>query len=133
MDDFKQIVIMGVRCHGDQNLPEHRKKMQQYLMSVGLGDMIPSTLPDFEVQAQQKYVVPLARDQKLTFEYVKMDPRQLADEIAEQGVLWEHFDGFFRNMRVKKRQLSDWHMALMLAAGHINGVVTSDDGTVSDI
>ena len=98
---------MGVRCHGDQNLPEHRKKMQQYLMSVGLGDMIPSTLPDFEVQAQQKYVVPLARDQKLTFEYVKMDPRQLADEIAEQGVLWEHFDGFFSQYACEKAS-TEW-------------------------
>ncbi len=133
VDDFKQIVIMGVRCHSDHNQPEHRKKMQQHLMSVGQGDVIPSALPDTEVQEQQKYVVPVARDQKLTFEYVKMDPRQLADEIAQQGVLWERFDGFFRNIRVKKRQplrqLSDWHMALMLAAGHINGVVTSDDGS----
>lgn len=144
VDQFKQIVIMGKRCRSGELETQAIKNMRDYLLMIGQSGLEPYPLPESDTFVNEDgdrerilpilgYRVPAVVDNRVNFQYVKMDPRQLQDEIARQGVLWERFDLQFRNIMVKKRQplrkLTDWHMALMLAAGHVNGIVTSEDGS----
>jgi hypothetical protein len=144
VDQFKQIVIMGKRCRSGELETQAIKDMRDYLLKIGRSELEPYSLPESDTFVNEDgdkesilpvlgYRVPAVVDNRVNFQYVKMDPRQLQDEISRQGVLWERFELQFRNIMVKKRQplrkLTDWHMALMLAAGHVNGIVTSEDGS----
>lgn len=136
VDQFKQVVILGIRCRTHDIETDAVKELKHHLLAIGQGDIKPGLLPESDDEhslTDTLYQVPAVVDRKVHFQYVKMDPDQLQDEIARQSVLWERFDLLFRNITVKKRQplrkLTDWHMALMLAAGHVNGIVTSEDGS----
>ena len=140
VDQFKQIVIMGKRCRSTDIDTQAVQDQKNILLSIGQGDVEPQVLPRVDPPLLgnenlmfRQYCVPAVLDNRINFQYVKMDPKQLQDEITNQTVLWERFDLLFRNIMVKKRQplrqLTDWHMALMLAAGHVNGIVTSEDGS----
>lgn len=136
VDQFKQIVILGKRCRSTDIETAESQELKHYLLSIGQGEIVPESLPEDDSEILDEtfyYTVPPIVDNKINFQYVKMDPEQLQDEISQQPVLWQRFDLIFRNVMVKKRQplrqLTDWHMALMLAAGHVNGVVTSEDGS----
>lgn len=127
VDTFKQIVIIGKRQRADSA----DVQLKSWLERIGSGNETPPELPD-ENDDVESYVVPGTVDSKLRFMYVKIEPRQLLAEINKHPVLWEGFDMHFGNTgHVKRRPLrkmTDWHMALMLAAGYINGLVTSNDG-----
>jgi len=136
VDQFKQIVILGKRCRSNDVDTQASQDLKRYLLSIGQGEVKPEPLPDNDsaiLDVTLYYPIPAIIENKSHFMYVKMDPKQLQDEITQQPVLWQRFDLLFRNVIVKKRQplrqLTDWHMALMLAAGHVNGVVTSEDGS----
>jgi hypothetical protein len=63
-----------------------------------------------------------------------MDGRQLEAEIQAHGGLWSQFDVKFERSTATQRRplraLSNWHLALALAAGQVAGVVRSGDGRV---
>ena len=127
VDTYKQIVIIGKRQRADSS----DVTLRNWLMDIGQSKTIPSELPGVDSEPES-YLVPATVDLKLKFQYVKTDPKQLLVEINKHPVLWQGFDMHFCNTtQVKRRPLrkmTDWHMALMLAAGHINGLVTSNDG-----
>jgi len=128
---FKQVVIMGQRCHATNA----DKKLQQQLEAVGSGDLVPDIITTNTNQDEQLvFTVPATINSKVKFMRVNIEPEQLADEINRQPVLWSNFNHLFLNGEQQKRQplrrLSEWHMALMLAAGHVNGIVTGNDGKI---
>lgn len=68
----------------------------------------------------------------INFYTVRLDEQQLQHEVDSKSGLWERYDSIYRPVPEKARQplkkLSPWHLALMLAAGQISGVVRSNDG-----
>jgi tRNA1(Val) A37 N6-methylase TrmN6 len=86
-----------------------------------------------EIWNRAPYEVPASTgNADVDFSTVRLDAKQLASEIAASPVLWGRFDSLFRtrtsNVRQPLRKLSEWHLALMLAAGQVSGVVRGISG-----
>jgi hypothetical protein len=137
---FKQCVIFGVRHRvTDQwsSTDEYQKTLLN-LLSIGSGDIQAEELPElwneqtFSGDGDGLYHVPESQDSG-KFELVRLDNKQLADTLGSKSGLWKQYDLMFGKNRTleQKRPLcdvSDWHLALMLAAGQVSGVVNSQDG-----
>lgn len=125
---FKQLVLFGVKRRADGADPA----LVERLSAIGQG-VLPPELP--EVWPVAPYLVPPASTDTLNFVSTRIDAEQLTDELArlERAGLWPQFDTMFSVTPVAHRRplrdLSDWHLALALAAGQISGVVTGRDGT----
>jgi hypothetical protein len=123
---FKQCVIFGVKRRAD--VPE--LSVQRLLESVGSGEL-PPELPETWVDVP--YMVPRSLPE-FSFQAIRIDAEQLANELERSPghSLWPGFRRLFsaysRGHRRPLRDLSDWHLALALAAGQISGVVESDSG-----
>ena len=76
---------------------------------------------------------PPVRGSEVRFNALKLDPVQLAEEIGQYPCLWGqwamHLNQSQHSQRRPLMELSDWHLALVLAAGQVSGVVHSNDGT----
>lgn len=125
---FKQCVIFGVKRRSDTPDPAIVKRLE----AVG-GGTLPPELP--ELWTGEPYVVPQASDDSaFAFNAVRLDAPQLESELErmEKSTLWPQFEPMFsalaRSHRRPLRGLSEWHLALALAAGQISGVVESKDG-----
>ena len=124
---FKQAVIFGRKRRADRP----NSALQKQLEAVGAGQLA-EVLP--EHWSAEPYRVPAAPAEPIAFTVVRLDPAQLAKEIAANasGSLWpqfaRHFGSSLQVMRRPLRDLSRWHLALALAAGQISGVVQSADG-----
>ncbi|MEW8437656.1 MAG: DUF6094 domain-containing protein [Candidatus Thiodiazotropha taylori] len=122
---FKQLVVMGVKQkadHLDVNL-------RNWLHAVGKGDQILEEFP--EVWLYETYEIP-ASPSEPKFYAVRVDQRQLAKEIKQSRSLWDQMGLVFcyeqSTHRRPVRKLSEWHLALALAAGQVSGCVKSSDG-----
>jgi len=124
---FKQVVILGVKQRADAVDTALRHRLE----AIGRGDVQAPELPT--AWAEVAYPVPTGPTEPLRFYTVRLDARQLA-EVAdvEDGGLWPRFETVFQaGVSPHRRPLcamSNWHLALALAAGQIAGIVTSDDG-----
>lgn len=131
---FKQAVVFGVK-HRVSNtwssMPEF-KATRDRLALLGLGNTsLIGELPDYWEEADT-YAVPDVIDSG-RFELVHLDGLQLADQLKNRSGLWRQYDQLFGTAKSiqHKRPLcdvSDWHLALLLAAGQVSGVVNSHDG-----
>ncbi len=125
---FKQVVILGVRRRASGIASA--KSVKEILVNVGSGECIPAELPERWEQAS--YVVPPIAQPLGKFKSVRLDAKQLQEVIASQPCLWERFTLMFSRHAGKQRRplkgLSEWHLALALAAGEVSGVVHSNDG-----
>ncbi|MDD3449248.1 MAG: DUF6094 domain-containing protein [Gammaproteobacteria bacterium] len=127
-DRFQQVVVFGVRKRVDGAVDAETREL---LAAVGKGDVMALPLPGSWMDAP--YRVPPAPRGEPRFFTVRLDARQLAEEVARSGpTLWDRFGITFqahaRERRRPLRALSRWHLALALAAGQISGVVRSQDG-----
>lgn len=131
VDDFQQVVIIGnrVRRHeveGTDSARHYRK----WLLNVGLKDSTPEVIPSEWLL--DPYVVPTAKGEMGHFYRVSIEPEQLAQEVGQLGGLWNDLGTVFSDESVRPRppvrRLSQWHLALSLAAGAITGVVQSSNG-----
>ena len=124
---FQQVVVLGVRRGTDRD-QEVSAQAPVRAMLAGAADS--PELPD--IWDADPYTVPTAPPGELKWMYARMDARQLAVEARRYPCLWDQFDLWFARggtvHRRPLRQLSDWHLALALAAGQISGVVRSNDG-----
>lgn len=124
---FNQAVIMGVRKPNDSVSPRYKQQLQQ-LEAFCLADEKP-VLPATGLEAL--YPVPASADE-LKFHYSRLEPEQLAEEITRFPCLWGQFNLHFGHTCFQQRRplmpLSQWHLALVLAAGHVAGIVQSNDG-----
>lgn len=124
---FKQCVVFGVRRESKEADPE----IVSLLESCGRGELT-STLPD--EWTDEPYLVPQARAMDFKFVAQRIDGAQLEDELKrlQRHTLWPQFRYHFgqadAEVRRPVRALSDWHLALALAAGQISGVVESRSG-----
>ena len=124
---FKQCVVFGVRRLTDgMNIAA-----QKALEACGRGEGT-EVLP--EVWQDEAYFVPESRVMDFRFTAQRIDSAQLERELErlKPHTLWPQFQRHFNTGQeiVKRplRALSDWHLALALAAGQISGVVESESG-----
>jgi len=125
---FKQVVVFGIRRRTAEAMGIARTRN---LLLAGAEKPFP-VLP--ETWPHPPYVVPSALAGEANFACSRLDPHQLADELRRHHGLWDRFELVFgntgRGLRRPLRALSDWHLALALAAGQVSGVVQAADGRV---
>lgn len=141
---FQQAVIFGV----NQKITERWATTDEYqqtrstLIAVGNGDTQAPELPEDWIDQEFGddegifYHVPDSVEVK-SFEALRFDAKQLSHTLNSVGKplnigLWKQYDQIFAQQKTwdHKRPLcdvSDWHLALMLAAGQVSGVVKSND------
>ncbi len=126
---FKQVVILGIRRRASG--VASAASVKETLINVGRADRNPPDLP--ERWEQPPYVVPTTTQPLGNFKSVRLDAKQLQEVIMLQPCLWERFNLLFSRHTGKQRRplkaLSEWHLALALAAGEVSGVVHSNDGS----
>jgi hypothetical protein len=124
---FKQAVVFGIRRQSDAVDVRAQARLEAY----GRGDeseILPMEWID------EPYAVPAAPSTEIKFVAQRIDGPQLVEELSGMngGLLWPQFDRHFksgeRGHLRPLRKLSDWHLALALAAGQISGVVESSSG-----
>jgi len=124
---YKQLVVFGIKQRvSDTDIPTRDR-----LMGIGKGDIEAEELP--QNWTGDYYCVPASNLQdEFKFHTVRVDPRQLEDVLDHYPSLWKQMGSVFRYTekahRPPLRKLSEWHLALALAAGQIFGVVKSNDG-----
>ncbi|WP_395065449.1 DUF6094 domain-containing protein [Paraburkholderia silvatlantica] len=124
---FKQIVLFGVKRRADGV----DGALAARLARITEGEL-PLELPGH--WTADPYCIPSTTGEH-AFMSTRIDAPQLEHELERlQGAtLWPQFATMFASKAVAPRRplrdLSDWHLALALAAGQITGVVTGADGT----
>lgn len=126
---FKQVVVFGVRrrvATASASSVQAARRMLENGREQGF-----PVLP--ETWTEEPYQIPGApARQETKFVYSRMDRRQLGDELIRHRGLWSQFDLHFGKVgqvnRRPLRALSDWHLALALAAGQVSGIVHANDG-----
>lgn len=126
---FKQCVVWGVKRKPGN--PDARVVAK--LQAFGRGE---DQSPHPEIWPYPPYVVPAFKPQEdFSFVTVRLTARQLQDELTQRlgpTTLWPRFGQLLQyRLHAPKRPLramSDWHIALALAAGQLSGLVRSADG-----
>lgn len=130
VDDFKQVVITGVRAKRDQALRREHKVIKADMIRIGAGETKAPVIPD-DLDLEP-YIVPRAKAELKHCYRITMEPEQMREEITQLRGLWSDYRAVFAAVghapRPPARRLSPWHLALSLAAGAISGVVTSPSG-----
>ncbi|CAJ2755388.1 hypothetical plasmid protein [Burkholderia pseudomallei] len=129
---FKQVVIFGRRVRQRDQAVDGAKAIRSQLLAIGHGDVDAEELP--MTWPFEPYTVPVSSAEPEHFYRVTLDPAQFADEVQRLQGLWPsvdtHLGAAQQTLRPPARALSQWHLALALAAGAIAGVVTSRTGKV---
>ncbi|WP_302179829.1 DUF6094 domain-containing protein [Burkholderia multivorans] len=124
---FRQLVLFAVKRRADGV----DSALAARLARITEGEL-PPELP--EHWTADPYCIPSTASEH-AFISTRIDAQQLGHELERlQGAtLWPQFATMFASKAVVPRRplrdLSDWHLALALAAGQITGVVTGADGT----
>lgn len=127
---FKQAVVLGIRkrtAASGQPFQDALAKLEHFAQMEDKPELPVSEWPD-----DDGYRVPPATGE-IRFNAARIDERQLQEEIKQYPCLWPQFDirmnqSLSASHRRPLMPLSDWHLALALAAGQVSGVVHSDDG-----
>jgi tRNA1(Val) A37 N6-methylase TrmN6 len=123
---FRQVVVMGVKRR-----PAHAPvDLVKSLVALNAG-----ADPVLEWGDAQHYVVPATPSAEFSFTMVRIEPQQLAYDIASrlhQSTMWPRLRHIFRSSQIQPARrplcaLSSWHLALSLAAGQISGLIRQDD------
>lgn len=123
---FRQCVILA-RKRKAERLDQ---AVAEQLERIGRG-ALPAELP--EHWADATYDVPAVHETP-HFVAARITGPELAKELStmQNSTLWpqfaSHFGGVMQAHRPPLRRLSNWHLALALAAGQISGVVESAGG-----
>ncbi|GAJ29333.1 DUF6094 domain-containing protein [Acidomonas methanolica] len=129
---FKQVVLFGRRVRQRDLASDTAKAIRNRLLQIGCGDATAEELPP--EWSLLPYPVPANASEPEQFFRATMEPEQFADEIGRLQGLWPtldtHLGAAQQAPRPPARALSQWHLALALAAGAISGVVRSRDGRV---
>lgn len=129
---FKQVVVFGKRIRQRELVSANAKSARDRLLQIGAGEIEAEELP--AEWPFDPYIVPAAQADPEQFHRVSMEPEQFAAEIHRLQGLWPSLDTHLgasqQSLRPPARALSQWHLALALAAGAISGVVRSASGKV---
>ncbi|MBX3670921.1 MAG: class I SAM-dependent methyltransferase [Rhodocyclaceae bacterium] len=124
---FRQAVVLGVKRRADTPQAD----VQAAVEAAATGKV--ELLPDF--WTGEPYVVPGAKDEEPKLRVLSIDPVQLEAELqrCQPHTLWpqfaRRFSGGLRTPRPPLRRLGEWHLALALASGQVNGLVAGSDGS----
>jgi hypothetical protein len=126
---FRQCVLFGVKRRPAPPAPKLVARLLAFSQGEGQEE-----LP--ERWDRDPYLVPAIRSgDDFSFTVVRLDARQLAAELdggLRKASLWPRFGLILankaRSAKPPLRAMTDWHLALALAAGQISGVVTSREG-----
>ena len=127
---FKQVVILGRRVRTKETQQDgDRRAFRDRLVDIGASRLHADELPAVG-DAVISFAIPRANKDVDQFFRVTMDTEQMQEEIASNEGCWADFNNVFANndklaQRQPARPLSDWHLALSLAAGAISGVIHS--------
>lgn len=128
---FRQCIVIGTRCRATHATKAALQPLIDAQASEEGAPMIPDS---WELEP---YVIPaLQPDQELDFHAVQIDAEQLGDELARysSSLLWEglqaHFNQVGTACRPPLRDLTQWHLALALAAGQVVGKIQSASGRI---
>ncbi|MCR6481046.1 DUF6094 domain-containing protein [Variovorax sp. ZS18.2.2] len=128
---FKQCVIVGVR----QRAGRATKEVLDLLARAQGSEEGADTLP--ESWNEERYEIPAIQpDLEFGFHAVRVDAEQLQDELDKYkpSLLWGHMDSHFNQVkgacRPPLRDLTQWHLALALAAGQVTGKLASPGGRI---
>ncbi|MBL5862100.1 class I SAM-dependent methyltransferase [Serratia fonticola] len=129
---FKQVVILGRRIRHHERVSDNLKTLRAHMLQIGLGEAEAEVLPvDWPYLP---YTVPASTAEPEHFYRVTLEPAQFAEEVDRLQGLWPqlntHLGATQHSIRPPARALSHWHLALVLAAGAISGLVTSKTGKV---
>ncbi|VFR32185.1 FIG023873: Plasmid related protein [plant metagenome] len=129
---FRQVVIFGRRVRQRDLASESVKAVRGLLLQIGQGDTEAEELP--VEWPFLPYTVPASVAEPEQFYRVTMEAEQFGDEVGRLHGLWPmldtHLGAAQKSLRPPARGLSQWHLALALAAGAISGVVKSKAGRV---
>jgi hypothetical protein len=124
---YKQIVLFGIRREVQDSPSQNRLCAQ--LTRIGQGEL-PEELPSQWLD--KPYTVPVSKNTAIRFGIHKLDAKQLTEVVRSAPCLWTQFGQRFNQKLGENRRplmdLSQWHLALALAAGQVSGVVRSQDG-----
>ncbi len=126
---FKQCVLLGVKRRAGHPDARLVRRLEVFASGEDQQELPP-------VWSGEPYVVPAARPgDDFHFTVVRLDARQLAHELDGElrtATLWPRFALQMRRhasaAKPPLRAMTDWHLALALAAGQISGIVTSKEG-----
>lgn len=129
---FKQAVVLGIRKRTTSSDPVYRESLARLEAFAQLDVADKPVLPSREWSDDDCYRVPPSTGE-IRFNAARIDEAQLGEEIEKYPGLWPQFSvTMARQLGNAQRRplmsLSDWHLALALAAGHVSGVVRSNDG-----
>jgi hypothetical protein len=129
---FKQVVIFGIRIRRQDVFRASQATMRNHLRDIGSGTVEAPVLP--EEWLDEPYCIPSSSSELQHFYRVTLEPEQFAREISRLRGLWDDFTLHFSQHgllpRPPVKAMSQWHLALALAAGAISGIVTSPTGRV---
>ena len=124
---FKQCVVFGLK----RRSASVNASLAKRLVEMGSGTL-PAELP--EKWSEAPYSVPSITGGDFAFNAIRLNGAELALELDRfaDSTLWPQFGQHFQALEAPPRRplrdLSDWHLALALAAGQIGGFVSSDTG-----
>jgi len=129
---YHQVVILGRRVRSRELNRSVARATHDLLLKVGQDISAAGVLPD--AWPFEPYLVPTNESDPAKFYLNSLEPKQLAVEIDRLQGLWPMFDMHLgvsqQVMRRPVRALSQWHLALALAAGAVSGIVQSKEGRV---
>lgn len=125
---FQQAIVIGIKRRPGHPSVDVVSQLTKFAAGEGQEEM-PSTW------SQEPYWIPQTSEADFSFALMRIDARQLDDELngkLRNQTLWPKVRHVFRaSYKSAARRplcpLSDWHLALALAAGQITGVVRSND------
>lgn len=131
-DRFKQIVIIGYRRR--QYESGDITAIVDELLNVADDRSAASELP---IEPDKFYQIPVISKQSekkgIEAKTVRLTDKQVLEVRKSHPCLWNEFEHHFNQSKSLRRRpvrdLSQWHLALMLAAGHVSGFVHSKNGT----
>ena len=126
---FRQCVLFGVKRRPAHPEAAVVARLQAFAQGVGQREL-PLQWPGLP------YTVPAIKaGEDFHFTVLRLDARQLGAELdagLRKMSLWPRFEQHMRRQagdtRPPLRAMTDWHLALALAAGQISGIVTSAAG-----
>lgn len=129
-DRFKQVVVIGHRRRTDGQTSA--TLVNQLLAIASDRDQAP-LLPEAPDRFYTVPVVTPAMENKVLEIRSSRPTLEQVEEVSRQHpCLWSDFAQHFKQRSVVKRRpvraLSDWHLALMLAAGQVSGLVSAEGG-----
>ena len=129
---FKQVVLLGVRKRTSTAALAADKQVLQTLKGLPQGE---SEIPGIDSEAENEYRYRLPGLEPVKkFHSVRIDSRQLSGVLGNtfNRGLWPTFNSTFNRAKRSGIQplcrMSQWHMALALAAGQLNGLVEDKSG-----